>query len=114
MRRRSSLTAEKDNDPELKQRPGRAAAHPATRGRQGPGEEPGMGKRPFRSLGGTSEDKETISGKTGQTGSSETVELVGLEGQTGDTVGHSETLWDMFLSLDVDTERAQTKDAVLS
>ncbi|XP_043992987.1 lysophosphatidylserine lipase ABHD12 isoform X2 [Gambusia affinis] len=51
MRRRSSLTAEKDNDPELKQRPGRAAAHPATRGRQGPGEEPGMGKRPFRRLG---------------------------------------------------------------
>ncbi|KAM4599504.1 lysophosphatidylserine lipase ABHD12 isoform 2-T2 [Fundulus diaphanus] len=47
MRRRSSLTAEKDSDPELKQRPGRAASG----GRQGPGEEPSMGKKPFRRLG---------------------------------------------------------------
>ncbi|XP_035982111.1 lysophosphatidylserine lipase ABHD12 [Fundulus heteroclitus] len=47
MRRRSSLTAEKDSDPELKQRPGRAASG----GRQGPAEEPSMGKKPFRRLG---------------------------------------------------------------
>lgn len=51
MRRRSSLTAEKDSDPELRQRPGREAAEPALGGRQGPAEEPGMGKRPFRRLG---------------------------------------------------------------
>lgn len=51
MRRRSSLTAEKDSDPELRQRPGREAAEPASGGRQGPAEEPGMGKRPFRRLG---------------------------------------------------------------
>ncbi|MED6252196.1 hypothetical protein ATANTOWER_008309 [Ataeniobius toweri] len=51
MRNRSSLTAERDSDLELKQRPGRAAAEPVSGGRQGPEVKPSMGKKPFRRLG---------------------------------------------------------------
>ncbi|XP_047207736.1 lysophosphatidylserine lipase ABHD12 isoform X1 [Girardinichthys multiradiatus] len=51
MRNRSSLTAERDSDLELKQRPGREAAEPASGGRQGPEVKPSMGKKPFRRLG---------------------------------------------------------------
>ncbi|XP_039639851.1 lysophosphatidylserine lipase ABHD12-like, partial [Perca fluviatilis] len=40
-----------DSDPELKQRPGRGAAGPAARGRQGPGEDGDMAGKPFRRLG---------------------------------------------------------------
>ncbi|XP_015233019.1 PREDICTED: monoacylglycerol lipase ABHD12 [Cyprinodon variegatus] len=47
MRRRSSLSAEKDSDPELKQRPGRAAPG----GGQGLEEDPRMRKRAFRRSG---------------------------------------------------------------
>lgn len=39
-----------DTDPDLKQRPGRGAAGPAEGGRQGPGQDGGMGK-PFKRLG---------------------------------------------------------------
>ncbi|MEQ2197197.1 hypothetical protein XENOCAPTIV_025237, partial [Xenoophorus captivus] len=51
MRNRSSVTAERDSDLELKQRPGRAAAEPASGGRQGSEVKPSMGKKPFRRLG---------------------------------------------------------------
>ncbi|MEQ2232572.1 Monoacylglycerol lipase abhd12 [Ilyodon furcidens] len=51
MRNRSSVAAERDSDLELKQRPGRAAAEPASGGRQGPEVKPSMGKKPFRRLG---------------------------------------------------------------